>query len=114
MDKIKTRELPKVGKKEREKVILREEEVPSKPNRVRINKVQTYNPSIKRTLLGGKSLMKQVDYLVDKLIWNEANHAEAVHLLETITRDYSNLKDAKDTGPIVAKLASDINAYSSK
>ena len=62
MDKIKTRELPHVCKKHIERVIVKEGEVPTKPNRVKVNKVHTYNPCIERGMLGGKSLMKQANY----------------------------------------------------
>lgn len=111
MDKIKTRELPHVCKKHKEKVIVKEGEVPTKPNRVKVNKVRTYNPCIERGMLGGKSLMKQTNYLLDKERWDEVQHADAVNIVSTIDRDYIELKDAKDTGPEVSRLCTRIDTH---
>ncbi len=111
MDKIKTRELPHVCKKHIERVIVKEGEVPTKPNRVKVNKVHTYNPCIERGMLGGKSLMKQANYLLDKEKWDEAQHADAVNVVATIDRDYIELKDAKDTGPEVSRLCTRIDSH---
>ena len=111
MDKIKTRELPHVCKKHIEKVILKDEDTPSKPNRVKVNKVKTYNPSIERGMLGGKSLMKQANYLLDTGKWDEAEHDHATNLVVTVDRDYADLKEAKDTGPSLTRLCNRIDTY---
>ena len=105
--------LPHVCKKDNRRVILRSKDIPSKPNRVKVNAVKTDIHLLDRVDTGKvpKAFYDQIDTMSKKQDWSESDYQDSKGMRTLIDYKYKELKDAKDTSGSVANLCNRIDTY---